>query len=42
MTAEALRAATIEAQRTLAALTQADAGSRRTGVQLNPTPEPGD
>ena len=41
-TADALRAATIEAQRTLAALTQADAGSRRTGLQMNPTPEPGD
>ena len=40
-TADALRAATIEAQRTLAALTQAD-GSRRTVVQMNPTTEPGD
>jgi hypothetical protein len=40
--ADTLRAATIEAQRTLAALTQADAGSRRTGLQMNPTPEPGD
>jgi hypothetical protein len=37
-----LRAATIDAQRTLAALTQADVGSRRTGLQMNPTPEPGD
>jgi hypothetical protein len=37
-----LRAATIDAQRTLAALSQADAGSRRTGLQMNPTPEPGD
>jgi len=41
-TADALRAATIDAQRTLAALTQADVGSRRTGLQMNPTPEPGD
>jgi len=41
-TADALRAATIEAQRTLAALTQADVGSRRTVSQMNPTPEPGD
>jgi hypothetical protein len=37
-----LRAATVEAQRTLAALSQADVGSRRTGLQMNPTPEPGD
>jgi hypothetical protein len=37
-----LRAATIDAQRTLAALSQADEGSRRTGLQMNPTPEPGD
>src|SRR5215207_3620680 len=37
-----LRAATIDAQRTLAALSQADVGSRRTGLQMNPTPEPGD
>jgi hypothetical protein len=37
-----LRAATIEARQTLAALSQADVGSRRTGLQMNPTPEPGD
>ena len=37
-----LRAATIDAQRALAALSQADVGSRRTGLQMNPTPEPGD
>ncbi|MDF2760466.1 MAG: hypothetical protein K0S99_3100 [Thermomicrobiales bacterium] len=37
-----LRAATIDAQRALAALSQADVGSRRTGLQVNPTPEPGD
>jgi hypothetical protein len=37
-----LRAATVEAQRTLAALSQADVGSRRTGLPMNPVPEPGD
>jgi hypothetical protein len=37
-----LRAATIDAQRTLAALTQAETGARRTGLQMNPAPEPGD
>jgi hypothetical protein len=37
-----LRAATIDAQRTLAALSQAEVESRRTGLQMNPTPEPGD
>ena len=41
-TANDLRAATIDAQRTLAALTQAETGARRTGQQVNPTPEPGD
>jgi hypothetical protein len=41
-TVDALRAATIDAQRTLAALTQVDAGLRRAGLQMNPTPEPGD
>jgi hypothetical protein len=37
-----LRAATIEAQRALAALSQVDVGAGRTGLQMNPTPEPGD
>jgi hypothetical protein len=37
-----LRAATIEAQRALAALSQVDVGARRAGLQMNPTPEPGD
>ena len=37
-----LRAATVDAQRTLAALSQADVESRRPGVQMNLTPEPGD
>ena len=41
-TAEALRNATRDAQRMLAALTQAEEGPRRTGLQMNPTPEPGD
>jgi hypothetical protein len=41
-TVDALRAATVDAQRTFAALTQADGGARRTGLQMNPTPEPGD
>lgn len=37
-----LRAATIDAQRTLAALSQAETGARRAGFQMNPAPEPGD